>query len=500
MSAKRTPNRKNRKNDRTIADPPTGAAACLARRRIMRASLILLIGLPLVALSHRWLQIIRSAAPDQVPASPDSLEQLDPEVKALVKHHLRQVAASPKDGNRLCELGLVYEANELWAKAHEAFEYALRLNPLNRNWRLHRAITAHELGQLENELAEIQQLASAHPDFAPVQQRWGRACLESNMLDDAARAFKSVILHAPNSPEGYVGLADVRLRHGQAQAAVTLLQEALKRDGRHRIAHFLLGNAYRKLGLTDDAKRHLELGVGGKPRNLMDSLAKRGQKYQVNRFAREKQAMSLLVSGRVQQAAKSLEQILKDDPDNVNVMNNLATAYAQMNRRDEAFELLQRALMTDEKKHTTYVNLANWSAMHGQYAKALEYADAAIKRGPRVDLAHRARASVLFHLHRYDEALASAKMAAVLNPSDARIQEQCADLAIRSRRVDDAVEHYHAAISIDPRRAESWIGLARIYLAAGRIQDAQQAIAEAQRLAPQNPIVRRLSAEVQKLQ
>lgn len=432
------------------------------------------------------------------PSLPENIERLDTEVIALIKSQFSKLDANPADPDVFVELGLVYEANDLWHEAKAVFSAAVQLTPDDRLLRLHLAIAAHETGDFYTEHNEIGRLIRTHPDFAAAQHRYGQQMLESGQLKDAETAFQTVISQQPRSCEGYVGLADVRLRQDKPAEAAKLLEKAIQLDNDYQVTHFLLGNAYAQLGRQAEANRHLSFGVGGKFRYLTDALTEKGERYAVNLDSQISNGVQLMVEGKGDQAATIFENVLKSDPNNVTVLNNLAGIYFQANRPKDAHAMLTKALAIDPNKYTTYVNLANWAASQGKLEKALEYADQAVARGPRVEMTHRARASVLFQLKRLQEGLQSAETALMLNPRELRIREQCADFAFRLKDLKKATDHYRRILQLSPRRISAWIGLTRVYGATGNWQEARKTLNQAKQIDPQNRTVRLLDQRIPK--
>ena len=432
------------------------------------------------------------------PKLPDQIEQLDAEVVALIKSQFAKIDADPHNPDVYGQLGLVYEANELWHDANAVFSLAVELAPDNRFFRLHLAIAAHETGDFETEQHEIKRLVERYPDFAAAQHRYGQQMLESGKLAEAEAAFQTVNQQRPKACEGFVGLADVRLRQNKPAEAAKLLEQAIQIDKEYQVAHFLLGNAYSQMGRQNEAGRHLSLGVGGKFRYLADNLSREGERYAVNLNSQITNGVQLMVDGKQQQAASIFEKVLKSDPNNVTVLNNLAGIYFQAKRPNDAHTMLVKALSIDPHKYTTYVNLANWAASKGDLDEALQFADQAVERGPRVEMTHRARASVLFQMNRLKEGLASAETALMLNPQDIRIREQCADFCFRLKDFRKAGDHYRRILQLNPRRANAWIGLTRVYGAVGSLKEARQTLNQAKKLAPNNRIVRLLDERIPK--
>ncbi len=347
---------------------------------------VLLMGGILIAIVAPRLGHELSLPPPELPAN---INDLDEPVAKLIRAQFGIAQTRGWNADTYGELGLIYEANQLWQNAYDVFRSAVQLDPQNKAWRLHLAISAHEIGNFKVEKDEIHALVATHPDFAPALHRHGQDLLNSGDLSGAAATFARVIELEPTLAEGYVGLADVHLRQGEAGEALPLLQQALDIDPDYKVTHYLLGSAYRDLGREQEAMRHLRDGMGGQVRSLPDAASKRLDQYAVNVKARTTAATKQVVTGEPTKAAAALEEVLRADPENVVTMNNLAGAYARLNRLDEAEQLLQRARSVDPNKYSTYVNLANIAAIRGQLGAALAFADKAVELEPRNGLTHR---------------------------------------------------------------------------------------------------------------
>jgi adenylate cyclase len=104
--------------------------------------------------------------------------------------------------------------------------------------------------------------------------------------------------------------------------------------------------------------------------------------------------------------------------------NNYFTHYARAlflayERPDEAIAEAERALALNPSFLATYIALASANLCAGRPAKALEYAQTALRLGPRDPLAYaflRTKGHGLFALGRYDEALEAFRQSLAVNP------------------------------------------------------------------------------------
>lgn len=422
----RSQDRNVAKRRRAIA-PASGSA--VSRRPSLVWAAVGLVGLALIAAAASTLwQSVPPPPPEIV--LPEKLAELEPDVRRLVDRQVERTRAEPTSGLRHAELALIYEANEIWPAARDAYAAAIQLDPSQPLYRLHYAKAALESGDAAAYQERMKELAADTPRLAPIQQRWGQVCLESGDLAAAESAFEAVIEMEPKAAEGYAGLADVRIRQGDVDAAVTLLERAVQLDPSYRVAHFLLGGAYRQQGKLQEAARHLQLGQDAKVRYLPDDLSERATKFAVTVRGRHTRALKHLMARQFPEATELLEAALRVDPNHVPILNALAGTYMQTGKPEAALELLQRAKQLDDRDSTTYINLASWYLFHNQLDEAQRLADGAVERGPQVASAHRIRLDALLRSRKYEEAREAARQALEAVPQDVGIRQLATKLNV----------------------------------------------------------------------
>ncbi len=458
---------------------------------------IALLGLLLLAGAGYFVWPLVRPAPAVVqPANPAAL---DPPVASLIRNKVMLAQARPRAASAHGELGLAYEANLLWDEAVASYRTAVRLAPDDPGWRLHLALATRQAGDFDAALRLLRALAADVPFSAAVQQRLGMALAEQGALDEAAAAFRQVITLAPELPHGYVGLGDVLLQQDDATQARVLLERAVALAPDYRMAHYLLGQAYQRLGYPDVAEQALARGVNATPWFLPDPLTERVQGYAVNLTARLDEAGAYLNADRPEEAARVLEQVRDAHPDNVAVRNNLAIAYLRQGRLDEAHHLLRSTLALDTTRFSTYLNLVAWAERAQQFEQALTYADGAVAQAPSLAQPHFARGQVLARLGRLEEALTSLQKAIEYDAAKPEPYTLSGDLLLRMKRYDEAFQAYQQAVERGPNLFPAQIGLARAAATLGRRAEAEAALAAARRLAPDHPLVAQTARQLQTL-
>ncbi len=99
-------------------------------------------------------------------------------------------------------------------------------------------------------------LAAAAPDEVPGLVLAARACANQGKLDEACRWCEAAVAADKFNPGLRYLLASVLAEQGQSVAAAAALKQALYLDQDFALAHFALGNLYRRLGQGATAARH----------------------------------------------------------------------------------------------------------------------------------------------------------------------------------------------------------------------------------------------------
>jgi tetratricopeptide (TPR) repeat protein len=116
---------------------------------------------------------------------------------------------------------------------------------------LYKSDTAHALDEFEQERA-------INPAYPAVYDRLGDVYTRTGQYQQAQQALTRAISLDVSSTGPFIQMGKVFLRLNDPKSAAIYLQHAAKMDPGNYITHTLLGQAYRAMGKTDDAKRELD--------------------------------------------------------------------------------------------------------------------------------------------------------------------------------------------------------------------------------------------------
>ena len=110
-------------------------------------------------------------------------------------------------------------------------------------------------GQSENAIVEFDKERDINPLDGAVYERLGDAHIHAGDFDRAQEALDRAVLLEPTVNIPFILLGKVLLKQKNSMMAKMYLEHALQMDPRNYMAHYLLGQAYRGLGRTDEAVR-----------------------------------------------------------------------------------------------------------------------------------------------------------------------------------------------------------------------------------------------------
>jgi tetratricopeptide (TPR) repeat protein len=406
-------------------------------------------------LSLLGYQLWQRFGPGLEAVRPSSQADLNPQLVQYLPRFIEAVDAKPRDFARHSELGLVYEANQFWNEARACFENAVKLAPSEELPRLHLAIVQNQIGDTEAALATLRELTRRAPSFAPGQHRLGTTALASGDLAEAEGAFERVIALSPGAPEGYIGLADVKVRSTDFLGAKALLDKALAMKPEDGTAHHLMALTYIGLGREEDAQREMALGVRAGSLQMSDAWSQKLPAHATGLPRQNARAIAFMNAGKLEEAANIFLESLRYYPDNPDLLNNLSIVRTRQGRLEEVLPLLRRASAANPRHHQTYSNIATYFHTTNNTARGVEEMGKALALAPADASYHRKIASMLSSLGRYPE----------------------------SR------QHWAEATKYEPSNATSFVKLAEVCLHLGLRDEAREAVERAQRLAPNDPSV-----------
>jgi tetratricopeptide (TPR) repeat protein len=245
-------------------------------------------------------------------------------------------------------------------------------------------------------------------------------------------------------------LGTILATRGAHEEAVDLLSRAVKAAPGHAKAREDLGTLLLNLDRAEDALPHLERAQELRPPSaaLMSKLSaayqRIGRAGDADRFRQEAASLSptqakldeatrLFIKGQFRESEKLAQELVRENPHDVNAALLLARLAMMANCYDDAREILERI----------------------------------VEKQPRFIAAWHDLGTVLKELHHYEEAVATLERALQLDPNNALTHYYHGAALAMAARPAEAVSSYQQAVSLDPELPGAHIGLGHVLKTVG---------------------------------
>jgi protein O-GlcNAc transferase len=189
-------------------------------------------------------------------------------------------------------------------------------------------------------------------------------------------------------------------------------------------------------------------------------------------------------AGKLELAVELYEQALRVGGDSAGVLCNLGEACRKLGRFERAVGVLSRAAALEPLFAPAHYNLGLALDQQGSLASALESYARALELEP--DLPHLLAYFLegARELRRYPEAEAAYTRFAVFVNDSSRLRRAIGNVLLDLFRVDEALQHLQAALTLDPAVVDGYVELAAAYIERGQAEAAITELRRALRLDP----------------
>jgi choline-sulfatase len=328
-------------------------------------------------------------------------------------------------------------------------------------WKLVRAPRS-ELYDLRSDPQELHDVSGDHPRVA--------ATLAAHL--EATQALKAGDEPTPGKidPEalerlkalGYVGVND-------ATATSAARRQGPRPDPKDQLPllHALLeAQALRDAGRLDDARRRLEELVRKDSENPGVHLALSSV------YFRQKNAPAAVAAAR---------RAVELDPESAVAVLDLAFAYQAQGRMEEAATGFERVLQLDPENLKALVNLAEIQDARGEREKAFGLYQRAAAVSPRLALVQVNRGNLALETNRLDVAEEALRAAVALGASPPGLHFNLGVVAEQRGRAAAARREYRIEVDAHPESFKAWVNLGLLERQAGSVDAALAAFEQAAR-------------------
>lgn len=191
----------------------------------------------------------------------------------------------------------------------------------------------------------------------------------------------------------------------------------------------------------------------------------------------------------LRRATEQYQQITQKDPSDAESWVILGRLDRVANDSPGAENAFNQALKADPKNGDALVGLAMMYMDQGDSKRAIDKLKSATDQNPD-EQTLAALAKAYRDTRDYKDAAETMKRALAIDPSDDRLQRMLAEDLLASNQYDDALKIYQGLASDDPQDAESLFRMAEIYRVRREFDKAQDALTKAKAADPDNLDIR----------
>ncbi|MBF0120018.1 MAG: tetratricopeptide repeat protein [Desulfobacterales bacterium] len=180
----------------------------------------------------------------------------------------------------------------------------------------------------------------------------GLKLLEGKNFDKALEVFNNLIKHGETA-ELYYNIGYIKTAQGKYEEGIKAFRKAVQLDRLFAKAYKAMGEAYKKMGKVDEAQKFMQ-----------------------------KAADIFLSKEKDQDAEEVLNEILKMNPDTINVYNSMGVLYRRKGNYSVALKQYEKALIIHPNEPNIYYNIGRLYIDLNDPAKAKASFAAALKVKP----------------------------------------------------------------------------------------------------------------------
>jgi len=475
-------------------------------RRIIAAwKLLVWIAAAVVALFAARYWVDRSAV-NRLPVVP-SISDRQRAIRAHLTEADAAARARPRSADAVGALGIAYHAELFYPEAIACYTLAERLNPKDSQWVEFHALAESARGADSEAAAALwRSVASSGPQMVSVWWRLGDAELKAGHLDRAEDAWRRGLdvlatepaangepVHRVGIPsKAYLsaGLARLALMRGDGSAAVSLLTPVVQQSPRFGLAFRLLADAYSAIGDTTasvrTARQADRLPLQPAPAEAsMDRLARQSRRGTF--LLQQAKDTDSTVNAAWREFLVS--RALQFEPDNADVVLEMAATFRRKGRQAEALEQFRRYEQMVPGDFQAMAQIGATLGDLGRPAEAEAWLRRALGGAPDAN-AHYTLGVVLAMQKRGTEAVKEYQAALAIDPTHTSARNNLAAALASQGQLDEAARELMTLVSIDPDQAKAHANLGVVLAKLGRRDAARREFQEALQRDPGDPLAR----------
>ena len=198
------------------------------------------------------------ALPDLAPLNQGSQQYIETQFQNLSELLNRTDVPAGELASAFGKQGQIYQAHGFRAEALVAYQNAAFLMPEDPSWPYYEGFVYLEMARLVDAADAFQRALQVKPDDLHSLVRFGHVLLDLNQPEKAVKPLTKAVALDPNCALALYGLGVIASHSGHHQQAVTHFEKVLQQQPGATLINYPLGMAYRRLGNRDKARLYLQ--------------------------------------------------------------------------------------------------------------------------------------------------------------------------------------------------------------------------------------------------
>jgi len=395
----------------------------------------------------------------------------------------RERARTPRDTRALAgaygELGTVLLGARYFDAAEPALSNAAALDATDRRWPYYLGHLHRSVGHLRMSAEQFERALSLAPADVATIVWLADTYLAEGRTDPAQPLVERAVEADPQSAAARYQAGRLALARREYKEAVRQFELALAADPTAAAVHYPLAMAYRGLGDTARADRHLARRARDNAMvSPVDPLMEQVARSVGGPLALEVRGVEALNRGDWPAAIEAFREGTTLAPRSGALHHRLGTALAMTGKLDEARRAFETAVTVSPRYARAHYSLGLLLEERGDHEAALARYQAAVQHAPEYAQARLRLADVFRRLGRLDEALAEYERVMQMDPTLAEAPLGRAITLARTGKYAEARDQLTDAMNAHPGHVGLPHALARILAAApdDRVRDGQRAL------------------------
>ncbi|MFZ5523099.1 MAG: tetratricopeptide repeat protein [Pseudomonadota bacterium] len=444
------------------------------------------------------------------------IKQGDKAAGAAALEAAAQMASGKRKAHALYSLGVARRDMGQFAAAANAFEAAIRLQPMSVAPRVGLATLEPDTPEGQaRALTQYRKILELKPNYSPALVNMAVILGAQNKRHEAEQALRQAIQFDPEYVRAHTELGSLLLDRKRWQDARNEFEWLLQRDPARADAYFNLGRvAYGEkdyVKAIDAYQTALKTASGNYPEALLNlgltysarnDFAEAIAAYEAALKARRQYPEAWYNIGMVylrqknnERAEVAFNNAVKLRPDYEQAWFNLGVVHGNYNRDKESIDAYRKALSIRPDYPQAQLNLAVRYAKRKEYDEAIRLYREILARDESYSIAWFNLGSAYIGNGQPAEAVEALRKAIALDPSNTKTLLFLGRALLLDKKDSEAVQVLENAVAADPADARLRLELARALRQSGRESDASAELEKAQQL---DPKLRGIDEELQK--